>query len=331
MVLAMAGWASLAHATDLSVGLDVGNPKPMWKEIAFSVFHDDIGAVGQRETHIVLKSQEAYRDFFGHDAPEHVNFADEWVVFYSAGTKSTGGFEALIKRIVYAKFDRMLWIRTALVSPGPKCVVTFAFTKPHVLAKFRRPTPRPVGIHFLKDSSERNCGEPTPGPCPGTGTRNPKTGKCECNVQALCITGSEFNSDPAVCACASPCDGVRCPVDTHCESLGNSVACVSDAAQCRKDSDCRLVDSYCRGCDCLALGPNDPEPTCPEPPVQCFAQPCAGKVARCEDGRCVAKRAPAGEKCGPKVCGQGQVCCNSSCGICTPPDGACTQQACINN
>jgi hypothetical protein len=36
----------------------------------------------------------------------------------------------------------------------------------------------------------------------------------------------------------------------------------------------------------------------------------------------------AGEKCGARTCGEGLVCCNASCGICTKPDMACTQQAC---
>jgi hypothetical protein len=32
--------------------------------------------------------------------------------------------------------------------------------------------------------------------------------------------------------------------------------------------------------------------------------------------------------CGPTVCKVGDVCCNSSCGICTPPGGFCTMQVC---
>jgi hypothetical protein len=32
--------------------------------------------------------------------------------------------------------------------------------------------------------------------------------------------------------------------------------------------------------------------------------------------------------CGPSACQNGEVCCNASCGICTPPDGVCTQQVC---
>jgi len=34
------------------------------------------------------------------------------------------------------------------------------------------------------------------------------------------------------------------------------------------------------------------------------------------------------ESCGDGFCPGGQVCCNDSCGICTPPDGFCTMQAC---
>lgn len=35
-----------------------------------------------------------------------------------------------------------------------------------------------------------------------------------------------------------------------------------------------------------------------------------------------------GMRCGDTVCSGGTVCCNASCGICTPPGGACTQQIC---
>jgi hypothetical protein len=38
--------------------------------------------------------------------------------------------------------------------------------------------------------------------------------------------------------------------------------------------------------------------------------------------------APTPTPCGPTTCAAGQVCCNKSCGICTPPGGFCTQQVC---
>jgi len=50
----------------------------------------------------------------------------------------------------------------------------------------------------------------------------------------------------------------------------------------------------------------------------------AGGLIACTERACL----PIGEVCGPVVCGEGLVCCNSSCGICTPPGGFCTQQVC---
>lgn len=38
-----------------------------------------------------------------------------------------------------------------------------------------------------------------------------------------------------------------------------------------------------------------------------------------------------GERCGPRTCDAGQVCCNASCGICTEPDGACIELFCEQN
>lgn len=35
-----------------------------------------------------------------------------------------------------------------------------------------------------------------------------------------------------------------------------------------------------------------------------------------------------GTPCGPNVCGEGEECCNASCGICVPTGGMCTQQFC---
>lgn len=43
----------------------------------------------------------------------------------------------------------------------------------------------------------------------------------------------------------------------------------------------------------------------------------------------VGKEQPAQQVvCGKARCAAGEVCCNPSCGICTPPDGMCTQQFC---
>lgn len=54
---------------------------------------------------------------------------------------------------------------------------------------------------------------------------------------------------------------------------------------------------------------------------KCESRPCPQRPCRL--------MCPGGEiPCGPTMCEAGQVCCNPSCGICTAPDGLCTQQFC---
>jgi len=47
-----------------------------------------------------------------------------------------------------------------------------------------------------------------------------------------------------------------------------------------------------------------------------------------DDKACACVPGSTGEACGPTTCAVGQVCCNSSCGVCTEPGGVCTQQFC---
>jgi hypothetical protein len=60
----------------------------------------------------------------------------------------------------------------------------------------------------------------------------------------------------------------------------------------------------------------------------CMTVKCsAGSVCEVHDGSayCVSD---GGQACGASTCDAGTVCCNSSCGICTPPGGGCIQIAC---
>jgi hypothetical protein len=119
------------------------------------------------------------------------------------------------------------------------------------------------------------------------------------------------------------------------------------APQCRSDADCRAFSFMCTGCDCLALGPNDREPVCQGPGVQCLVDPCLNKRAACDSGRCVittAAACPPGNipqhvciACGPAGgCAQESDCArpcrqDSDCGVnqtrCL--EGVCQVQGCI--
>ncbi|HZF55145.1 MAG TPA: hypothetical protein VE093_41120 [Polyangiaceae bacterium] len=57
--------------------------------------------------------------------------------------------------------------------------------------------------------------------------------------------------------------------------------------ECSKDSDCRVEATYCTGCDCVALGPDQQAPECQGPGVQCFNDPCVARHAVCDNNTCV--------------------------------------------
>lgn len=127
--------------------------------IPFVVFNDDIGTRGQTETRKVFTTLAAYKSYFGHKPPLEVDFATDWVVFYSAGSKATGGYSASIATIAMNGTGHTLKVTTSLSSPGKDCMVTQAKTKPFVLAKFTPPQPNPQSNIFYSDNKIRSCGE----------------------------------------------------------------------------------------------------------------------------------------------------------------------------
>jgi hypothetical protein len=334
--------------------------------IPVTPFTDNIGTRGQTETRVLFTTAASYKSYFGHAAPASVNFGTEWVVFYSAGSKNTGGYQASVQRVRLSDSGLTIKVTTSLESPGVGCIVTQAFTKPHQLVKFKKPTPRPFYVSYYRNDTLRNCGATGPFcggiagiQCPGAGTCvdnpndscNPATGGrdcggvCECNALGFCIGGFVWDSSPEVCGCvadpaSNPCAAVRCAAGTHCEVT--PIVCVTTPCNpiaeckpdvvvgaCNSDSDCKLSDNYCGGCACDALGPGQTPTTCSNP-VNCFVQPCMNKVAKCDlaTHKCTAAPKPAGVPCGSVTCPTDQVCCNASCGICTPPGNFCIQIAC---
>ena len=123
------------------------------------------------------------------------------------------------------------------------------------------------------------------------------TADCSTN-KAICPDAGTDKTDSR--SSTIPCGNTLCSAGQYCCNLNCSICaptgavCVNLACQppstwaCRDDSDCTLMDDYCTGCDCRALGPKGTLAACSGSGVQCLVAPCANKVALCKEGQCVA-------------------------------------------
>jgi hypothetical protein len=163
-----------------------------------------------------------------------------------------------------------------------------------------------------------------------------------CASSADCSGGTFCTVESGVCNPPPGCDRP----DVVCPAVCYGTCEPRPSGECRTDVDCRTFSFTCTGCDCLALSLGDPDPKCPAPAVQCFADPCLNRAAVCEAGRCtitlvscnagfVARRVCTA--CGPvggcgavadcaRVCTQNADCAadNLSC-----IDGLCQVRACF--
>ena len=192
---------------------DVGDTTspPVGTAIPFEEFNDDVATRATTETRIVIRTQQGYTSVFGHAAPAGVDFARQWVIFYAAGTKPTGGYDAHILSIIRAG-DKMLAV-TELVSPGSGCAVTQSLTAPYVLVKLAAQPG--TTLAFGKKNSTHDCD--TTNPC--AAVLCPVGSKCVVEdvvcVRAPCPPRAVCQPDPTVTRCGGFA-GIQCPAGQTC-------------------------------------------------------------------------------------------------------------------
>ena len=142
-----------------------------------------------------------------------------------------------------------------------------------------------------------------------------------CAAFATLMAGCPWDEPAVVGDCASKSCGQSCnncgddpncypSPDMFCHEDG---MCAAGTPLCGAESPCS-VELCPANTVCVVLSTN--------PPVtNCVYQPSAGVTNQPSAG-------VPGVSCGDDFCSQGEVCCNASCGICTPAGGACTQQLC---
>jgi hypothetical protein len=157
--------------------------------VPFQVFSDDTSAISAKETRALIRTSQGYVSLFGHAPPAGVDFSTDWVIYYSAGTKPTGGFDVSIASLTRAGSE--LVAVTSLVSPGPNCIEPQIVTAPNVLIKFAAQTG--ASVQFFKNDSVNDCGSNNP--CAAV----------LCPVGSMCVV------------VAPPCvPGARCPLQGTC-------------------------------------------------------------------------------------------------------------------
>jgi hypothetical protein len=131
--------------------------------LAFTSFEDDEIEPAAKPESLVFTTASAYRRHFGHRAPD-VDFPREWVAYYSAGLQTSDGHVAAIRGLTVQSGH--LSVATSLESPGAACESHALPEVPHVLVKFKAPSPRPTMATFSKTDSLRDCTTTTlpPGP-----------------------------------------------------------------------------------------------------------------------------------------------------------------------
>jgi hypothetical protein len=210
---------------------------PGAEQLPFSELTDPngIGTAGGSKTRVLITSAARYARLFGHDAPADVDFAaGDAVIFYSAGVKPTGGYDASVLSVV---LDRhRLHVTTRLESPGSNCPVTQSLTKPNVLVKVRL-TAVVRSVRFVANNTVRDCSEP-PAFCGGFGGF-----PCPDPDAQDCVDDPSDDCDPAnggadcggICVpkTSDPCATVRCRAGTVCQvSDMGSPACVAIGPFC---------------------------------------------------------------------------------------------------
>ncbi len=182
----------------------------------------------------VIKSRSAYRQFFGAEPPQGVNFSAHWVLHSSMGVQMTGGYATEIESIdkVGSGSARRLVVTTENTSPGWGCMVTQALTNPQVTVRINKHPGATVESEIVDVSV--NCEDPNDSFC----------------TRVRCAKGTQCSEEERACVPAS-CDPSRegdlsdCGVGQECTNL---IRCIT--APCPEDFRCNaLPEDPCQGLD----------------------------------------------------------------------------------
>ena len=106
----------------------------------------------------VIKSAAAWEDVFGVEPPADLDFAKHWAVYYAAGARSSGGYQARVDRVRLSDTGGTLKIAAVLDSPGRTCLVTRQVTFPSTVVRIDRPARAPGANRYARSTNVVECG-----------------------------------------------------------------------------------------------------------------------------------------------------------------------------
>lgn len=159
----------VAAATSLAVGCapsspDVGSEEGHAVESDEALAVDFIALDVRKEEaeagFTVLKSRQAYVDFFGAAPPADVKFNKHWVLHHSLGVMPSGGYGTEVTSIDKAGSgsNRTLTVTTADTSPGASCSVTMALTNPQATVRINKHNG--AAVEHVAESIVTDCSAP---------------------------------------------------------------------------------------------------------------------------------------------------------------------------
>lgn len=204
----------------------------------------------------VIKSKAAWKHEFGVAAPSSINFKKDWVVYYSAGLQSTGGFDATIAHVRLSDSGKSLKITTHLDTPGSDCLVTKQLTRPFAIVKFHKPFIAPTTNRFTSETQTRSCSTPAPtcAAAGGTCRKSPSDpgfpALCQQDFGVATLEGTcpAFNQ----ACCATPAPKPTCAqAGGTCRSspfdVGFPAHCQQDFGKATLDATCAAFNQVCCG------------------------------------------------------------------------------------
>jgi hypothetical protein len=157
IIVIACGWAAVACGPDVpeeAALAQVQAASGIDQDLPLTALSDPALTPPAIDVRYLIKSNQDYVTYLGHNAPSGVNFAKEWVVFYSAGPQPTGSSAHIDRVRFFYSSGWNLYIYFRLVQAGPSCPGT---TIPYALAKFPIPQFKPRRTRYQNSTVAGSC------------------------------------------------------------------------------------------------------------------------------------------------------------------------------